>query len=122
MLSLAKSILDYGHTLYITILCKHSFIQWSLQTVLEPSEQENRTEKLTTKELNQGDPMLKHSSLVSVLKWSEKKEVTKRLNYLLVHFTYTKGFISLCYQLTYFFEHDVTTQYNTTEQSQLDVC
>jgi len=65
--------------------------------------------------------MLRRSSQVLVLKWGEKNDVTKRLNYLFVQFTCTKGFISLYYQLTYFFEHDVTTQYNTTEQSQLDM-
>jgi len=66
--------------------------------------------------------VLKHSSPVIVLKWGEKKDVTKLLNCLFVQFTCTKGFISLYYQLTHLFEHDVTTQYNTTEQSKLKIC
>jgi hypothetical protein len=42
----------------------------------------------------------------------------KALNFLFVEFTCTKGFISYD-QLTYFFQHDVTTKYNKTEQSRL---
>ena len=49
VLSLAKPFLDYGHAVYTSILFMHSFKQWSLQTELEPSEQEKRKENLRQK-------------------------------------------------------------------------